>query len=304
MNAAKFRGLGVAMITPFQPDGSIDFPALTKLTHYLVDGGVDYLVVQGTTGESPALSQAEKNAVLKCVADANAKRLPIVYGVGGNNTLAIAESLKALDSNLVDGILSVSPYYNKPTQEGIYQHFKVLANATPLPIILYNVPARTSSNMLPDTTIRLASDFKNIVAIKEASGNMEQIMDIIQRKPADFLVISGDDAITLPILAAGGDGLISVIGNAFPHVLSNMIKAALADEMDEARRLHYVLFPMIPLLFAEGNPGGIKEVTAHLGLTTNNLRLPLVNVSESTQTKIITLAGNIYKAFPYEHMKK
>src|SRR5688572_12647760 len=304
MNATKFRGLGVAMITPFLQDGSIDFPALTKLTNYLIDGGVNYLVVQGTTGESPVLTKEEKNAVLKCVAEANNKRVPVVYGVGGNNTLAIAESLKAIDTTIVDGILSVSPYYNKPTQEGIYQHYKVLANSTPLPIILYNVPGRTASNVLPDTTLRLAKDFKNIVAVKEASGNMEQIMDIIQRKPEGFLVISGDDGITLPILAAGGDGVISVIGNAFPHIFSAMVKAAMQDNMNEARKLHYVLFPVVPLLFAEGNPGGIKEATAHLGLTTNTLRLPLVNVSEATRSKIISLTSNIYKALPYDLMKK
>ena len=292
------------MITPFLQDGSIDFPALTKLTNYLIEGGVDYLVVQGTTGESPVLTKEEKNAVLKCVAEANNKRVPVVYGVGGNNTLAIAESLKAIDTTIVDGILSVSPYYNKPTQEGIYQHYKVLANSTPLPIILYNVPGRTASNVLPDTTLRLAKDFKNIVAVKEASGNMEQIMDIIQRKPEGFLVISGDDGITLPILAAGGDGVISVIGNAFPHIFSAMVKAAMQDNMNEARKLHYVLFPVVPLLFAEGNPGGIKEATAHLGLTTNTLRLPLVNVSEATRSKIISLTSNIYKALPYDLMKK
>ncbi|MBI3134675.1 MAG: 4-hydroxy-tetrahydrodipicolinate synthase [Bacteroidetes bacterium] len=304
MNADKFRGLGVAMITPFLPDGSIDFPALTRLTSYLIEGGVNYLVVQGTTGESPVLTKEEKNAVLTCVAKANAKRVPVVYGVGGNNTLAVAESLKSLDTSIVDGILSVSPYYNKPTQEGIYQHYKMLAEATPLPIILYNVPGRTSSNVLPDTTLRLAKDFKNIVAVKEASGNMEQIMDIINRKPENFLVISGDDGITLPVIAAGGDGVISVIGNAFPHVFSAMVKAALADDMDEARRLHYILFPVVPLLFVEGNPGGIKEATAHLGLTTNKLRLPLVNVSEATRSKIIALTSNIYKALPYDLIKK
>lgn len=304
MNADKFRGLGVAMITPFMADGNIDFPALTKLTHYLIEGGVNYLVVQGTTGESPVLSKEEKEAVLSCVAEAAAKRVPIVYGVGGNNTTAIAASLKSLNPAIVDGILSVSPYYNKPTQEGIYQHYKVLAESTSLPIILYNVPGRTASNMLPDCTLRLARDFKNIVGVKEASGNMEQIMDIINRKPAGFLVISGDDGITLPILAAGGDGVISVIGNAFPHIFSDMVQKALNGSMEEARRLHYTLFPVVPLLFVEGNPAGIKEATAHLGLTTSKLRLPLVNVSEGVQAKIIDLTRNIYKAFPYDLVKK
>lgn len=304
MNVNKFKGLGVAMITPFHQDGKIDFEALTNLTHFLVDGGVDYLVVQGTTGESPVLSKEEKIEVLKCVAAANNKRLPIVYGVGGNDTLAIAKSFKEIDTNLVDGILSVSPYYNKPTQEGIYQHYKVLAASTDLPIILYNVPGRTASNVLPDTTIRIAQDFKNIIAVKEASGNMEQIMEIIQRKPDNFLVISGDDGITLPILAAGGDGVISVIGNAFPHAFSAMVKAAMNDEMDEARRLHYLILPIVSMLFAEGNPGGIKEATSHIGLTSNALRLPLVNVSESLKTKIIAQTNNICVGFPYDHVKK
>ncbi|MBK6952031.1 MAG: 4-hydroxy-tetrahydrodipicolinate synthase [Crocinitomicaceae bacterium] len=304
MKNNKFKGLGVAMITPFNEDHSIDFAALTELTEFLIQGGVNYLVVQGTTGESPVLTKQEKTAVLKCVAEANKKRVAIVYGVGGNNTAAIAESFKELDKNIVDGILSVSPYYNKPTQEGIYQHYKVLANSTDLPIILYNVPGRTASNVLPDTTLRLANEFKNIVAIKEASGNMEQIMDLIQRKPADFLIISGDDGITLPIIAAGGDGVISVVGNAFPHSFSAMVRAAMSNDMEKARELHYLLFPIIPMLFAEGNPAGIKECTASLGITRNTVRLPLVNVSEGLKTKIIAQTSNICKAFPYDLIKK
>lgn len=293
MKNNAFKGLGVAMITPFQENGDIDFPALVKLTNFLIDGGVDYLVVQGTTGESPTLSGQEKAEVLKTVCETAAGRKPIVYGVGGNNTRTIAESFKMLDKGLVQGILSVSPYYNKPTQQGIYEHYKVLAQSTDLPIILYNVPGRTSSNVLPDTTLRLANDFKNIIGVKEASGNMEQIMDIINRKPADFLVISGDDAITLPILAAGGDGVISVIGNAFPKPFADMVHACMDGKMEEARKLHYKMLPIIPLLFAEGNPGGIKEATKHLGITGNTVRLPLVNVSEQTRSKIIAEARNI-----------
>ena len=304
MDITKFKGLGVAMITPFLENGEIDFDALTRLTNYLIDGNVDYLVVQGTTGESPVLSQDEKMAVLKCVATANNKRVPLVYGLGGNNTQAVAAALKSVDTSIVDGILSVSPYYNKPTQEGIYRHYKVLAESTPLPIILYNVPGRTASNVLPDTTIRIAKDFKNIVAVKEASGNIDQIMDIINRKPEGFLVISGDDGITLPIIAAGGDGVISVVGNAFPHAFSAMVHAAMDNNMAEARRLHYLIFPILPMLFAEGNPGGIKEATAHLGLTSSKLRLPLVNVSENLRTKIISQARNIYEGHPYDLIKK
>jgi 4-hydroxy-tetrahydrodipicolinate synthase len=304
MDITKFKGLGVAMITPFNPDESIDFDALKKLTDYLIEGGVDYLVVQGTTGESPVLSADEKAAVLKCVAETAAKRVPVVYGIGGNNTRAVAAQLKAVDPTIVDGILSVSPYYNKPTQEGIYQHYKMLSEASPVPIILYNVPGRTSSNVLPETTIRIATDFKNIIAVKEASGNMEQIMEIIRRKPAGFLVISGDDGITLPIIAAGGDGVISVVGNAFPHAFSAMVRAAMQDDMVVARRLHYLIYPVISLLFAEGNPGGIKEATAHLGITSSKVRLPLVNVSENLRTKIIAQTGNIYKGYPYDLIKK
>lgn len=297
MNNTKFKGLGVAMITPFKEDFSIDFNALEKLTNFLIEGGVNYLVVQGTTGESPVLSASEKKEVLKCVHDVTAKRVPIVYGAGGNNTLTVAQNIKDLDSNIVDGILSVSPYYNKPTQEGIYRHFEYLAKSTELPIILYNVPGRTSSNMLPDTTLRLANDFKNIVAIKEASGNIDQIMDIIHRKPKDFLVISGDDGITLPIIAAGGDGVISVIGNAFPKPFSQMVHACMQGDFEKARKLHYDLYPIIPLLFAEGNPAGIKESTTFLGITGRTVRLPLVNVSENLKTKLVNLSRNISEAY-------
>lgn len=304
MTNSKFKGLGVAMITPFKEDHSIDFPALTKLTEFLIQGGVNYLVVQGTTGESPVLSKDEKSDVLKCIAEVNNKRVPLVFGAGGNNTAAVAETFKSLDSKIIDGILSVSPYYNKPTQEGIYQHYKFLAGSTDLPIILYNVPGRTASNMLADTTLRLANDFKNIIAVKEASGNMEQIMDIILRKPSDFLVISGDDGITLPIIASGGDGVISVVGNAFPEIFSKMVYAALSGDLKTARELHYILFPVVPLLFSEGNPAGIKECTRHLGITSNVVRMPLVNVSEKLRTKIIEVTSNIYKTSPYDQTKK
>lgn len=294
MNLDQFKGLGVAMVTPFNADKSIDFEGLEKLTNFLIEGGVDYLVVQGTTGESPVLSQAEKQDVLNRVCMVNNGRVPVVFGIGGNNTAHIIASFSEFDLSNVDGILSASPYYNKPTQEGIYQHYKAIANATDLPIILYNVPGRTASNVLPETTLRLANDCKNVVAVKEASGSMEQIMEIIQNKPKDFLVISGDDAITLPIIAAGGDGVISVIGNGFPSQFSDMVHAAMKDEMAKAREAHYELLPIVKHLFSEGNPGGIKEVLAYLNICGNHLRLPLVNVSGATQNKLVELARNIY----------
>lgn len=293
MEINNLKGLGVAMVTPFQQNGNIDFDALRKLTSFLIDGGVDYLVVQGTTGESPVLSKEEKQATLDTVCEVNKGRLPIVFGIGGNNTAALVNDLNTYNLSQVNAILSASPYYNKPTQEGIYQHYKMLAGATTLPIILYNVPGRTASNILADTTLRLARDISNIVAIKEACGNMEQIMEIIQGKPKDFLVISGDDAITLPILAAGGDGVISVVGNGFPSPFKQMVTAALQNEMPLARELHYRILPIISHLFAEGNPAGIKEVLKHLNIMETCVRLPLVNVSASRQQQIITLTDQI-----------
>ncbi len=295
MENNKLRGLGVAMVTPFNDDESIDYPALEKLSTFLIDGGVDYLVVQGTTGESPVLSKEEKQKVLNTVCKINNGRLPIVFGIGGNNTRSVVEDLKSYDLSQVDALLSVSPYYSKPTQEGIYQHYKLVASNTELPIILYNVPGRTSSNVQPATTIRLANDFKNIIAVKEASGSMEQIMEIIQTKPEGFLVISGDDAITLPILACGGDGVISVVGNGLPAPFKKMVSAALNENMDQAKTEHYRVLPIIKHLFSEGNPAGIKEVLADLGIMSNKLRMPLVNVSSETKSKIITIARNINK---------
>lgn len=295
MSNTKLTGLGVAMVTPFDAAGNVDLEALKRLTEFLIDGGVDYLVVQGTTGESPVLSKSEKQQTLDTVAAVNNRRLPIVFGIGGNNTMALVDDLNHYDLSAVDAILSASPYYNKPTQDGIYEHYKVLASNTELPIILYNVPGRTASNMLPETTLRLANDFDNIVAVKEASGDMEQIMNLIQNKPEGFLVISGDDAITLPIIAAGGDGVISVVGNGFPSQFKAMVKAAMNDEMESARAAHYKVLPIISHLFAEGNPGGIKEVLAHLDIMEANLRLPLINISAARKATIIELTELINK---------
>lgn len=295
MELHRLRGLGVAMVTPFDAAGNIDYPALKKLTDYLIEGGTDYLVVQGTTGESPVLSSAEKQQVLNTVKEVNQGRLPIVFGIGGNNTAAVADTFSQFDLSGVDAILSASPYYNKPTQEGIYQHYKVLSEATELPIIVYNVPGRTASNILPETTLRLANDFSNIVAVKEASGNMEQVMELIHNRPNDFLIISGDDAITLPIISCGGDGVISVVGNAFPEAFGGMVQAALQGDFVSARELHYKVLPIIASLFSEGNPAGVKECLAHLGIMSNALRLPLVNVSEELKSELIVQTDNICK---------
>jgi len=282
----QFKGLGVAMVTPFLEDGNIDIQSLKKLTNFLIEGGVNYLVVQGTTGESPVLNATEKRLVLDTVIAANQDRVPVVYGVGGNNTSLVISNLKSLESTGISGILSVSPYYNKPTQDGIYAHYKALAEATNLPIIIYNVPGRTGSNILPETTLRLASDFKNFVGIKEASGNIEQVMSIIRDRPKDFLVISGDDAITLPLLATGADGVISVLGNAFPKEFSEMVKLGLEGNFIAARPIHYRLLEITKLLFKEGNPAGVKETLKYLGICRNTVRLPLIPVSAATSTEI------------------
>lgn len=281
----NFKGAGVALITPFNSDKTIDENGLRALVQLQIKGGTDFLVVQGTTGESPVLSPQEKNHVLDIVADENNGTLPIVYGVGGNHTLSVQNQLKHLDHPAIDGLLSVSPYYNKPTQIGIIEHFKAIASSTDLPIILYNVPGRTGSNMLAKTTLELAK-VENIVAVKEASGNLEQVMEIIQKAPKDFLVLSGDDALTQPMIAAGAHGVISVVCNAFPETFSSMVKAALNDEMEDARRLHYELLEITHQFFAEGNPAGVKEALNKRGICETFLRLPLVNVSDTLANSI------------------
>jgi 4-hydroxy-tetrahydrodipicolinate synthase len=289
----SFKGLGVALVTPFRENGSVDYNGLQKLIELQVKNGTDYLVVQGTTGESATLSASEKIAVLDYIAEINAKRLPIVLGVGGNNTLSVAQQLEHLDTSHVDGILSVSPYYNKPSQQGIVAHYRTIANATDLPIILYNVPGRTSSNVLAETTLELASDVKNIVAVKEASGNLEQIMSIIKNKPDGFLVLSGDDALTLPHLTIGGDGVISVVANAFPKRFSTLVHAALEGDLNLAREKHYELIEIIQQLFVDGNPGGVKHVLSLLNICENHLRLPLVKVNEKTAKKLYELTAQL-----------
>ena len=279
-----FTGSGVALVTPFHADMTIDFDALRKLVKLQIDGGTDFLVVQGTTGESPTLSQDEKMEILKCVIEENNGKLKIVYGVGGNNTLAVGENLKKVPDG-VDGILSVSPYYNKPIQKGIIEHYKYISTCTPLPIILYNVPGRTGSNMAPETTLEL-SKIDNIVAMKEASGNMEQIMEIIRLKPDGFGLLSGDDAITMPLIAAGANGVISVVANAFPEKFSKIVHSSMEGDLTTARKEHYDLLPVTKMFFEEGNPGGVKVAMKARGVMEEHMRLPLFPVSDGLRTRI------------------
>lgn len=278
--------MGVALITPFKSDESIDFDALARLIEYQVKSGTDYLVVCGTTAETPTLTEQEKEEVTRFVIQCVAGRLPIVLGVGGNNTKAVVEKLQALDTTGIDAILSVTPYYNKPSQEGLYQHYAAIAKASPLPIVLYNVPGRTGVNMLASTTLRLASEFETICAIKEASGNFSQIDDIIKNKPEDFMVISGDDGITFPLITLGAVGVISVIGNAFPREFSRMVRLALQGDYGSARQIHHRFTELIELLFVEGNPAGVKSMLAVMGYIENKLRLPLVPNTIKTYEKI------------------
>lgn len=282
----EFIGTGVALVTPFKKDFSVDVEALKRIVRHNIDGGVEYLVVLGTTAESATLSKEEKELVIKTIVEENSGKLPLVLGVGGNNTHEVVSELKTRDLSAFKAILSVSPYYNKPTQEGIYQHFKMIAENSPIPVILYNVPGRTASNMLPNTVIRLANDFKNVIGIKEAAGDIVQAMKLIQNKPKDFLVISGDDMITLPMVLAGGSGVISVIAEGFPKEFSEMVRLGLQRKVNEAYDLHYKLADSIDMIFEQGNPAGIKEVFKHLGISENTVRLPLVNVNQDLSNRL------------------
>jgi 4-hydroxy-tetrahydrodipicolinate synthase len=288
-------GTGVALITPFKDDFTIDIDALRRVVNFSIDGGIEYLVVLGTTAENATLSHEEKELVIATVIEVNAGRLPLVLGVGGNNTLNVVEELRTRDLSAFLAILSVSPYYNKPSQEGIYQHFKAVSEASPIPVILYNVPGRTSSNMLPSTVLRLANDFENIVAIKEAAGDLVQAMQLIKNKPKDFLVISGDDMIALPVVLAGGAGVISVIGQGFPKEFSEMIRLGLNRKVDDAYKLHYLLTDCIDMIFEQGNPAGIKEVFRILGITENVVRLPLVSVDEFLANRLDSFVKKMVK---------
>jgi len=289
----SFIGTGVALITPFKKDLSVDVEALKSIVKYNIDCGVEYLVVLGTTAETATLTKEEQTLVKQTIIDANNGKLPLVLGVGGNNTVEVVSQLNADNLKGFDAILSVSPYYNKPTQEGIYQHFKMIAENSPLPIIIYNVPGRTASNMLPSTVVSLATDFKNIIGIKEAAGDMVQAMELIRSTPNDFLVISGDDIITLPMVLAGGAGVISVIGETFPKEFSEMVRLGLKRDVDAAYKIHYKLTDAINMIFEQGNPGGVKEVFKHLGLCENYVRLPLVNVNDDLSNRL----ANFVKKF-------
>ncbi len=285
-------GTGVALITPFKSDFSVDIEALKRIVNFQIDNGINYMVVMGTTAENATLSEEEKQLVINTVIEANNNRLPLVLGIGGNDTAKIIKEIKSRDLSAFAAILSVSPYYNKPTQEGIYQHFKAISESSPLPIVLYNVPGRTSSNMLPATVIRLANDFKNIIGIKEAAGDMVQAMKLLQNKPEGFLVISGDDMITLPMVLAGGSGVISVIAEGFPKQFSEMVQLGLKRNVDEAYKIHYQLSDAIDMIFEQGNPAGIKEVFKALDLCQNTVRLPLVSVDENLSNRINAFVKN------------
>ncbi|MGW8315596.1 MAG: 4-hydroxy-tetrahydrodipicolinate synthase [Bacteroidales bacterium] len=289
-----FRGTGVAMITPFQRNGEVDLKALEALTERLITRGINYLVVLGTTAETPVLNRKEKEVVVRCVVETNGGRVPVVVGAGGNDTRSVVENIKAMGTEGINGLLIVTPYYNKPSQEGMYQHFAAVASVAECPVILYNVPSRTGSNLTAETTLRLASDFQgSIVAVKEASGNFDQVMEIIRKRPGGFLVISGDDSITLPMVAAGGDGVISVIGNAYPALFSTMVSAALEGALGKARELHYQLLPMMRAIFKEGNPTGVKAAMEIQGIIDNVLRLPMIPATEKLYAEIRDLDASL-----------
>jgi dihydrodipicolinate synthase len=286
MIQSKLRGMGVAFITPFKEDESVDYEAIIRLVDYQLQNGTDFLVILATTAETPTLSSEEKIKIQKLIIERVNGQIPIVLGCGGNNTRAVIETLKNDDFTGIDAILSVVPYYNKPSQEGIYQHYKAIASATDLPIILYNVPGRTGVNMTAETTLRLARDFKNIVGVKEASGNITQMDDIIKNKPTDFNVLSGDDGITFPLITLGAVGVISVIGNAFPREFSRMTRLALAGDYANALSIHHKFTELFDLLFVDGNPAGVKSMLNAMGMIENKLRLPLVPTRITTFEKI------------------
>ena len=285
-------GTGVALVTPFNEDKSVDFDGLKRLVNYQIDNGINYLVVMGTTGEPATLNSDEKEKVKATILEANNGRLPVVLGIGGNNTMAVVEEIQSTDLTDFCAVLSVSPYYNKPTQEGIFQHFKAIAEVSPKPIIVYNVPSRTGKNIEPETIIRLANDFDNIVAVKEAAGDIVQSMRLVQHKPKDFLIISGDDMIALPMVLTGGAGVISVIGQGLPKDFSQMIQYGLKGEVENATKLHHRMMDSIDYIFEEGNPAGIKALLKKINICSENVRLPLVNASYDLQQKLNTFVDN------------
>ena len=284
-----FKGLGIALVTPFKTDGSIDYAALKRLIEYQTDNGADFLCILGTTSESPCLDPEERAEIKRFVVEVNQGRLPVLMGCGGNNTKAVVKELQSFDLRGVDGILSVCPYYNKPSQEGLYRHFKMIADNCPLPVVLYNVPGRTGINLKSETTIRLANDCRNIVAVKEAGGSLEQVDEIIKNKPAHFDVLSGDDALTFPMIASGAAGVISVIGNALPREFSRMIRLEFNGEYEPARKIHHRFTELYSLLFVDGNPAGVKALLHEMGFIENELRLPLVPTRVATVQKMAAI---------------
>ena len=285
----KIKGTGVALVTPFNEDKSVDYKGLENLLNHVIDGGIDYLVLMGTTGECVTLSKEEKVAVVDFCKNINNCRIPVVLGIGGNNTMQVVEDIKSANLDGIDAILSVSPAYNKPSQEGIYQHYKLISGNCPLPIIVYNVPGRTTSNLSAETTVRLANDFENIVAVKEASGDMDQIMKIIKNKPSDFVVLSGDDGLTLPMIHMGAEGVISVIGQSHPKEFSDMVSFGLSGNQEIANQLHNKLYDFYIPLYAEGNPVGIKACLELLGICKSQVRLPLVEASDAIKNELKSL---------------
>lgn len=288
-----FRGLGVAVVTPFTLDGAVDYPALKRLIRYQLDSGVDFLCILATTGETPCLTLDEKNKITELVKEENKGLVPILKYCGGNNTAAVIEEMKATDWSGIDGILSICPYYNKPSQEGLYQHFKAIASASPLPVVMYNVPGRTGVNMKAEATVRLAHDCENIVGIKEAAGSLEQVDEIIKGKPDRFDIISGDDALTFSMIASGAAGVISVIGNALPREFSRMIRLEFQGEYEAARRIHHMFTELYSLLFVDGNPAGVKALLNDMGYIENVLRLPLVPTTIKTKEKMADILKEI-----------
>jgi len=291
----KFKGTGVAVVTPFKNDLSIDFTAMGRVINHVIKGGVNYIVVMGTTGEASTLAKDEKKALISYVVEAVDSRVPLVVGIGGNNTKEVINYIRQANLNGIDGILSVAPYYNKPSQRGIFQHFKEIATSSPLPVIIYNVPGRTGCNISSDTCLELAHECENIVAVKEASGDIAQVMRIIKGKPENFLVVSGDDGMTIPIIASGGAGVISVLANAYPAECSELVNHLLKNNFKSAREIHFRFMEMIELLFADGNPSGIKAILSVLNLCQNNLRLPLVPVNKNVYSRIQKATEDIKK---------
>lgn len=284
-----FKGLGIALVTPFTPEGEVDYKALQRLVEYQAANGADFFCILATTGETPCLTVEEKVRIRQTVCDVNGGRLPVLMGCGGNNTAAIVSELTSTDWSGIDGVLSVCPYYNKPSQEGLYRHFMAIGEASPVPVVLYNVPGRTGVNMRAETTVRLARDCSNIVAVKEAAGSLEQVDEIIKQKPARFDVISGDDALTFPMIAAGAAGVISVVGNALPKEFSRMIRLEFKGEYEPARKIHHAFTELYSILFVDGNPAGVKALLSEMGLIDNVLRLPLVPTRVDTAERIAAI---------------